>query len=68
MICRGRLVTTLLDGTGRSFEQQIEWNGRDQLNDLVPLGTYILHYEVVNNTTGKKWQKAAPIVIGTVLK
>jgi hypothetical protein len=64
----GRLVTTLLDGTGRSFEQQIEWNGTDQLNDLVPLGTYILHYEVVNNTTGKKWQKAAPIVIGTVLK
>jgi len=64
----GRLVTTLLDGSGRSFEQQIKWNGRDQLNDFVPLGTYILHYEVVNNTTGKRWQKAAPIVIGTVLR
>jgi len=64
----GRLVTTLLDGSGRSFEQQIPWNGRDQLNDFVPLGTYILHYEVVNNTTGKRWQKAAPIVVGTVLR
>lgn len=64
----GRLVTTLLDDKGRSFAQQIEWNGRNQINDLVPLGAYILHYEVVNESDGKTWQKAAPIVVGTVLK
>lgn len=64
----GRLITTLLDGSGRSFEQILLWNGRDELNDLVPLGTYIVHYEVVNNLTGKSWQKAAPIVVGTLLK
>jgi hypothetical protein len=64
----GRLVTTLLDETGSSFANVKKWNGRNQVNDLVPLGAYILHYEVVNNTSGKSWQKVAPIVVGTVLR
>jgi hypothetical protein len=35
---------------------------------LVPLGTYICHLEVVNNNTGKRTVKIAPIVVGTILK
>ncbi len=64
----GRLITTLLDDQGRSFEQTLRWNGRDQLNELVPLGAYILHLEVVDESTGKTTQKTAPIVVGTILK
>ena len=42
--------------------------GRNHLDELVPLGTYICHLEVVNEDTGKRTEKVAPIVVGTVLK
>ncbi|RLD14550.1 hypothetical protein DRI50_05220, partial [candidate division KSB1 bacterium] len=64
----GRMVTTLFDGTGLPFPITKEWDGRDQLGQLVPLGTYICHLEVVNNNTGKRTVKIAPIVVGTILK
>ncbi len=64
----GRMVTTLFDGTGLPFPIVKEWDGRNQLGQLVPLGTYICHLEVVNNNTGKRTVKIAPIVVGTILK
>ncbi len=64
----GRLVATLLDETATLVEQTFSWNGRDELNELVPLGTYICHLEVVEPVSGKKKSKMAPIVVGTVLK
>ncbi|NOX89444.1 MAG: hypothetical protein GXO77_10490 [Calditrichaeota bacterium] len=64
----GRLVTTLFDGGGLPFPVSYSWDGRDQLGELLPLGTYLCHLEVVNNTNGKRTVKIAPIVVGTVLK
>ncbi len=64
----GRLVTTLFDGGGLPFKVSYSWDGRDQLGELLPLGTYLCHLEVVNNTNGKRTVKIAPIVVGTVLK
>jgi hypothetical protein len=64
----GRMITTLFDGTGLPFPVVKQWDGRDQLGELVPLGTYICHLEVVNNNTGKRTVKIAPIVVGTILK
>ena len=64
----GRLVTTLVDGAGLPFLLRKDWNGRDHLGELVPLGTYICHLQVVNKDTGKRSEKIAPIVVGTVLK
>jgi DNA/RNA endonuclease YhcR with UshA esterase domain len=64
----GRLITTLLDETGKPFEQTLEWNGRDQLNELVKPGAYILHLQVVSNVDGKAQVETAPIVVGTILR
>jgi DNA/RNA endonuclease YhcR with UshA esterase domain len=64
----GRMVATLLDETATLVEQTFTWNGRDELNELVPLGTYICHLEVVEPISGKKKSKMAPIVVGTVLR
>jgi hypothetical protein len=63
----GRLITTLIDEKGRSFEQRLDWDGTDRLNEQVPVGVYILHMEVVNELSGKRIEKTAPIVIGTVI-
>ena len=62
----GRLITTLFDGA--PYDIEIRWNGRDTLNELVPVGTYICHLEVVDNDSGERQTKVAPIVVGTVLK
>ena len=64
----GRLVTTLKDGDGLPLPMDFKWDGRDELNEFVPLGTYICHLEVIDKDTGKRTLKIAPIVIGTVLK
>ncbi len=64
----GRLVTTLKDGNGLPLPLDFTWNGRDELNEYVPLGTYICHLEIIDKDTGKRTLKIAPIVIGTVLK
>ncbi len=63
----GRLVTTLFDGEGLPLKTTKIWDGRNQIGELVPLGAYICHLEVVNNDNGKTTRKVAPIVVGTVL-
>jgi len=64
----GRLVTTLLDGIVRISESSIEWDGKNQYLDYVPLGTYLCHLEVMEPVSGRKRNKIAPIVVGTILK
>jgi uncharacterized protein YdeI (BOF family) len=64
----GRLIVTLIDGVGVPFTNIYQWNGRNYLGELVPVGTYICHLEVINEDTGKRTEKLAPIVVGTVLK
>lgn len=64
----GRLVTTLKDGNALPITEVKEWDGLDELGEYVPLGSYLCHLEIINNDTGKRTVKIAPIVIGTVLK
>ncbi|MFQ5583358.1 MAG: hypothetical protein ACE5GL_02845, partial [Calditrichia bacterium] len=63
----GRLVQTLFSNTATLIQNTIEWDGRDELNDLVPLGTYICHLQVVEPVSGKTKSDTAPIVVGTIL-
>ena len=60
----GRLITTLYDEyRGISFYKEATWNGRDNLNKLVPGGTYLIHLDIIDAITGKNYQKVAPVVI-----
>jgi len=60
----GRYVTTLSDDYhGMSWAMEKTWNGRNEVNQLVPPGTYIMHMEVVERLTGKVYRKAQPVVI-----
>jgi DNA/RNA endonuclease YhcR with UshA esterase domain len=60
----GRLITTLYDEyRGISFYNEASWNGRDNLNRLVPGGTYLIHLDIIDAITGKNYQKVAPVVI-----
>ena len=40
------------------------WDGRDQLGQIVPSGTYIIHIETMNFSSGETQTDAAPIVVG----
>ena len=64
----GRLVFTLLSEPATIIQRRVEWDGRNELRDLVPLGTYICHLEVVEKGSGEKKTAMAPIVVGTILK
>jgi flagellar hook assembly protein FlgD len=60
----GRYITTLTDeyhGVSWSLEKQ--WNGRDELGQLLRPGTYIMHMEVIERSTGNVTRKAQPVVI-----
>ncbi len=60
----GRYVTTLTDEYhGVSWTLEKQWNGRDELGQLLPPGTYIMHMEVIERSTGKVHRKAQPVVI-----
>jgi len=61
---RGQLVHTLVDKRGGG-PQHIEWDGRDELNELLPIGTYILHLESI--VQGETESVTKPIVVGTRL-
>ena len=62
---RGRVVTTLVNKTAVG-PHTISWDGRNELRELVPLGTYIVHLESENQ--GKKTTEMKPVVVGTRLK
>ena len=63
----GRLVTTLVDGDAIPLSVPYLWDGRNELGELVPVGTYVVHLEVVDNKTAKRQERVAPIVVGTML-
>ena len=61
----GRLITTLYDEyRGISFYKEATWDGRDNLNRIVPAGTYLIHLDVVDSKTGNSYEDVAPVVIG----
>jgi hypothetical protein len=61
---RGQLVTTLVDKPAGG-PNTITWDGRNQLRELVPMGTYILHGEAVEQ--GESDTVNRPIVVGAKL-
>ncbi len=66
----GRFVTSLIDqyyleaGTVERFEAYSDWNGRDHLGQIVAPGTYFMHIEASNFSTGKTTTGTSPIVVG----
>jgi len=61
----GRFITTLVDNYFKpSWSKDNTWDGRNELNQLVPPGTYLLHLETTNTITGKTKVDIAPVVIG----
>jgi flagellar hook assembly protein FlgD len=62
---RGQIVATLVDKTSVG-PYTISWDGRNELRELLPLGTYIVHLESEN--VGKKTTAMKPVVVGTRLK
>ncbi|MCF7833211.1 MAG: lamin tail domain-containing protein [Candidatus Marinimicrobia bacterium] len=60
----GRYVTTLTDEYhGMSWVYEASWNGRNELNQLLPAGTYLMHMEVIERSTGRVTRLAQPVVI-----
>jgi len=62
----GRFITSLIDKyyAESGIVDDVSWNGRDHLGQIVAPGTYIMHLEVMNPSTGKTQMDAAPVVIG----
>ena len=61
---RGRVVANLVDKRAGG-PNIIEWDGRDDLRELLPIGTYILHLESISQ--GDSRTQIKPVVIGTKL-
>ena len=61
----GRYVTSLYDEfRSLSFYIESSWGGRNEVNELVPPGVYIMHLEVTDIKTGDLSTDTAPVVIG----
>ena len=66
----GRFITTLVDkyyessGTVRREESSSAWDGTNQMGQIQPPGTYLMHMEASNFQTGKTSIDIAPVVIG----
>lgn len=60
----GRYITTLTDEYhGVSWSMEKNWNGRDELSRMLAPGTYLMHMEVIERSTGKVTRLAQPVVI-----
>ncbi|MBT3630660.1 MAG: hypothetical protein HOD43_14680 [Candidatus Marinimicrobia bacterium] len=62
----GHIVTTLFeDYRSLSLEVTKTWNGRNEIYQVVAPGTYVMHLETVNRSTGEILTDMAPVVIGS---
>jgi hypothetical protein len=62
---RGQIVATLVEKTSVG-PFMISWDGRNELRELLPIGTYIVHFE--SDYIGTKTTAMKPVVVGTRLK
>ena len=66
----GRFITTLVDkyyessGTVKREQSSSAWDGTNQMGQIQPPGTYLMHMEASNFQTGKTSIDIAPVVIG----
>ena len=51
-------------GTVRREESSSAWDGTNQMGQIQPPGTYLMHMEASNFQTGKTSIAIAPVVIG----
>ncbi len=67
---QGRLKTTLYNSiiSTNSGIVRINWDGKDKNYNILPVGLYICHLEVIDRSSGKSKTDKAPIMIGTELK
>jgi len=68
----GRVVRTIFDSRFDVFGAPINrvefaWDGRNDEFELVKAGTYIVHLQAVEETTGERENKTAPAVVATRL-
>jgi len=69
---QGRLLRTLFDSrfdteTFPNNRAARAWDGRDQVGQLVPAGTYVAHLHVVGNRSGDAQKTTIPVVVATRL-
>ena len=66
----GRFITSLVTehrvnaGTVSMSTGATAWDGRDDLGQIVPSGTYLIHIEAYDFSNGKTLRDIAPIVVG----
>lgn len=67
---QGRMVATLFNQVISSPNglTQYQWDGRDSDHNLLPIGVYICHVEVIDRSNGGEHTTSQPIVIGAPLK
>jgi hypothetical protein len=54
-------------GTSNGIES-IPWDGRDKNKNLLPIGVYYCHAEIIDRVTGNSETAIQPIVIAAELK
>jgi len=67
---QGRLVATPINkiiNTANGIEYLL-WNGRDRNKNLLPIGVYYCHLEIIDRVTGKSETTIQPIVVAAKLK
>ncbi len=64
----GRLVATLEDHLTRCGRTELEWDGRNELMEALPIGLYHIAVTAENPLNGEVTTRTLPIVIGRRLK
>lgn len=67
---QGRLVATPVNKiiTAPDGIEYLSWDGRDRKKNLLPIGLYYCHLEIIDRVTGKSETTVQPIVVAAKLK
>lgn len=67
---QGRLVATPINKiiTAPDGIEYLSWDGRDRNKNLLPIGLYYCHLEIIDRVTGKSETAVQPIVVAAKLK
>ena len=63
----GRLRRTLFDSRFEGQQSVIDWDGKDDRQELVPAGTYIAHLSIVDRISGNRDELQIAVVVATRL-
>lgn len=64
----GNLVATLMDAQYDPTRSELAWDGRDRLEEIVPIGVYICYAEATERLSGRVTTARAPIVVAVPFK